>query len=139
MDTGASIISSNPNMLTKRNVKADDNKISTAKDSQLKGSAFKKRDDGMANPVYVGNESNLFKYRADIVKKSFTVYQIPWKFPDMDLIYPGMPVCFTYEDESEGVIKLYGQVQNTYSRYTNLNKTTVGVIVISVMKPSVYL
>lgn len=135
-DTGDGFIGGNPGMLTKRNVLVTDSDAQYTVDNQIAGTKIKDREDGVVNTTYVGNDPNHYKHRTNIVRKTMCYYQIPWRFPNIDLIFPGMPVCFKYEDVDNGIIDLKGIVQSTFARYNKAANTTVGIINIMVEKPS---
>lgn len=139
MDTGDGIVYSSPDLLTRRNVIVTDNDVTAAKNSQISATSVKKRRDGTSNQTYLGNESNLYRHRSIINKKTMAIYQVEWKYPKPSLLYPGMPVCFIYEDEVNGIVKLKGVLQSVYTRYNFLTKTKAAIINIMVTKPSVYL
>lgn len=139
MNSGNGIVGSAPNLIMRRNFVVDDSGMTMSKEAQISGSTAKDRRDGVDNPNYVGNETNLYKHRSQINKISMGTYQIPWKYSNSDLIYPGMPVCYSYEDETNGIMKLNGVVQIIYERYTFALKTHNAVLTAMVQKPSVYL
>jgi hypothetical protein len=138
-DTGNAITAANPDLILQRNVIVTDNNVTTYPTNNLTAQAIKNKRDGMNLNLHLGVETNLYKYRSDIVKKSMGIYQIPWNYPNIDLIYPGMPCSFLYEDNVNGIVKLTGTVQSVYSRYTKTNNTTVALLNIAVIKPTMYL
>jgi hypothetical protein len=137
MDSGEAYISSSPELLLERNAVVKDGDIVVSREAQLSGSKYKERRDSVSKAKYLGNESNLYKHRAKILKNTLAIYQIQWNFSDIDLLYPGMPLQFIYEDEEEGIIKLNGVLQSTYSRYTTDTNTESGILNIMVEKPIV--
>lgn len=46
----------------------------------------------------------------------------------MNLIYPGMPVCFIRSTTRDDIIELKGSVQATFCQWDNTNKTFTGII-----------
>lgn len=136
IDTGDGVVSSSPDLLTRRNAIVTNDSITMAKQSQLTATKVKSRKDGMSNQTYLGNESNLYRYRSTISKKIMAIYQIEWKYPKVDLLYPGMPCCFIYEDETNGIVKLKGVLQSVYSRYDFATNTKAALLNVMVLKPT---
>lgn len=136
MDTGVGLVSSNPHLLLERNVNVTDDEIKFDKDVHNSGSKIKNRRDKTDRVQYLQNESNMYKQRSTILKNTMAIYQITWNFADIDLLYPAMPVRYTYEDEEEGIVELDGLLQSVYSRYNEETKTTSAIINIAVEKPN---
>jgi len=135
MDSGDTLISSDPHMILNRDSVVTNDKVVTDKNNHVTGNKFKDRRDGVNLSNYVGNTSNIFKHKTAIIRKSMAVYQIQWNHCNIDILYPGMPVCFYYEDNVNDIFKLYGILQSVYSRYNELTKTTSAIINIMVEKP----
>ena len=87
---------------------------------------------------HIGPEDNLYKYRSDIVKTTMMIYQIQWNHCNPSLIFPNMPVQYTYIDNYENIIKLKGTVQHFYIMYNEGTKTVNAIINIAVEKPYFY-
>lgn len=137
IDTGDGVVMSDPMLLTRRNAIITDNDITVSKQSQLTAAKIKERKDGMSQQVYLGNEPNLYRYRSIVNKQAMAVYQLEWKFPNIDLLYPGMPTCFIYEDETAGIVKLKGVLQTVFSRYDFATKTKVALLTVTVAKHNI--
>jgi hypothetical protein len=135
INTGDGYTSSDPSLIMSRNSMVTDNEIYYTKDTQLSGAKKKDRRDGVSKATYLNNESNLYKFRSKIIKNSMAIYQITWNYCDMDLLYPGMPSAYIYEDEVNGIMELKGVVISTYYRYNEATKTTSGLINLAVEKP----
>ncbi|MGE3592512.1 MAG: hypothetical protein AB7G52_08480 [Arcobacter sp.] len=139
INSGDGLVNTNTKLIMSRNAIVTDDKLTLDKDTHLTGKKMKDKRDGVTKSNYVGNEVNMYKHRSLVNRNTMAVYQIPWNFCDIELLYPGMPVCFMYEDEKNGIVKLNGVLQSVYSRYNNTTKTTSGIINVMVMKPNVYL
>jgi len=135
IDTGDSIAAGNPSLLTKRNVDVSGSKGVVSSENQLSGSAISNRRDGANNTVYLGNESNLYKHRSQMVMKKGSVIKITWYYADPEIIYPGMPTCIKYADSRLGIVKLYGTVQGIFYSYNFAKKTLSAILFIMVTKP----
>jgi hypothetical protein len=137
LNTGYSIVASDPNTMLERNALVDDDSVVVSKDSNLTGLLFKTPSDGNPNPNYVGMTDNLYKYRSEIMKKSMSIFQVQWNHSDPDLIYPGMPVMYVFADDVNGIRKMTGTVQSTYSKYlksTNERASLINIAVSEVVK-----
>jgi len=136
MDAGDGIMSSNPSLINKRNAIVEEGKATASKENQMSANKVKDKKDGVSNQVYVGNEPNLYKHRSVMNMKTSTIFQIPWRYSNIDLLYPSMPVCFKYYDKSKGIVMLYGNVHSVYERYSEDTKTTSAILNVIVSKPS---
>jgi len=137
MNSGSGLIASNPKLLMERNVNVTDTTINFSSDAHITGTKIKNRRDQVDRMQYVQNESNMYKQRSAIIKNTMALYQITWHFSDIELLYPGMPVMYTYDDEIDGVIELHGLVQSVYARYNEATKTTSAILNIAVEKPNI--
>lgn len=136
---GVGIVSSNPYLVMERNVAVTDSNANVYKQSHMSGQSIKDKKDGVNLDTYIGHESNLYKHRSDLSKRTMSIFQITWSFPDIELLYPGMPVMYLYEDETHGIVKLTGVLQSVFARYSNTNKTLTALLNIAVIKPAIYL
>ena len=135
IDGGSSIISSNPNLITNRNVNVTDSKVIYDKDSQISGTKIKDKKDKVNKDKYVGNQSNLYKIRSDYNKAMSAIYTLQWSFSNSELIYPGMPCSFIYEDNERDIVELKGMILNVYEVYEANTNTTNSLLTIAVQKP----
>ena len=134
IDTGIAVTAGNPLQLVSRNVVTSDTGIFKSVDSGITGHNMYKNKDGIIKNNYVGMTANLFKERSNVIRNSYALCQIRWNFPDMSLIYPGMPVRYIYEDVLLGTVSLTGNVQSTAVRYNPVQKNALGIINIMVGK-----
>ena len=84
---------------------------------------------------YVGNQSNLYKVRSDYNKAMSAIYTLQWSFSNSELIYPGMPCSFIYEDNERDIVELKGMILNVYEVYEANTNTTNSLLTIAVQKP----
>lgn len=135
INTGNEILSSKPNKLLENGDITDDS-FTVDQSSNLTSDKHLNRKDSISKSTYVANESNLFKHRTDLLRKTMAFYQLTWHYSNRSLVYPGMPVCFiTQKDisnKSLKTVKMYGTVQNLVSRYDGAKKTTSSIILIAV-------
>ena len=129
---GDALIMSPPEGLFRKNYELTDEGIAFDEDEQLRGTTIKNRRDGIVRARYVGNESNMYKQRTQSIIATMATYKIPWNFSNIDIIYPGMPCCYMFEDANLGLVKLFGTVQAAYSRYNKQYGTESGIVVIKV-------
>lgn len=134
MDTGSGLVTSSPKLLMERNVDITDDEIKFSREAHVTATKYKSRRDQVDRTQFVSNESNMYKQRSAILKNTMAIYQITWNFSDIDLLYPGMPVMYTYDDEVDGIVELYGLVQSAYSRYNEATKTTSAIVNIAIEK-----
>jgi hypothetical protein len=129
IDEGAGISSSRVENLTNINAYPTDDGVYYDRNKNMSfDKAYSVRDN---NDIYkyVGYKNNLFTERGNVVARRFQIMKFEWNFCELDLIYPGMPVCFVTEDASTGTIrKKIGVVQSTYEGYNEANKNTAGII-----------
>lgn len=135
---GGSFTSSDPYAMNKQSSVVSSDKMVVDHNEQIQTNNAKERRDGVNKTRYVSSESNKFK-QATVVNKSLqAIYQIKWRYSNIDLIYPGMPTCYIYEDIEKGIIRLNGTVISTYERYDHANKTKSAIVNIMVEKPLVF-
>lgn len=138
MSKGDGLIASYPDAILDRNIEVSDDGITFDKETQLKGVAIVERNDKQNKGRYVGIDSNMFRQRTNTIRNTMATYMIPWQFSDPDLIYPGMPCCFMYEDSRKGLVKLNGIVNGIYTKYDNMKHVQQSLLVIMVESPNVY-
>ena len=135
---GGSFTANDPYSMNKRSSVVSDDKMLVDHNKQIQTNNAKERRDGVNKTRYVSGESNKFK-QATVVNKSLqAIYQIKWRYSNIDLIFPGMPTCYLYEDVEKGIVRLNGTVISTYERYDHPNKTKSAIINIMVEKPLVF-
>lgn len=138
MSEGSGFIRTLPQQMLNRNVSVTDSSMNLDAESQLEGTKFKDRTDGVDKPIYLGNEVNMYKYRSEINKRSLGTYQFQWHFSNPELIYPGMPIQYIYEDDENGITKLTGIIHGIVTKYDNVIKTMSSLIIFMAKKPIVY-
>lgn len=138
MDKGETLVSSRPEQIFNRASAITDSDVTVDSNAQLNINSIKRRRDGMSKMKYVGNESNMFRQRTQLMKDSMATYQIPWHFSYPELIYPGMPVCYIYEDVNYGTIEQYGSVQLLATNYTPAKNMISSTLIITVGSYNIY-
>lgn len=132
---GDTLVSSNPYTVMDRNASVTDDKVNFAASNQVAGAKIKDKRDGVDKQIYVGNDSNLYAARADMIKANQAMYSLKWNNSNIDLLKPGMPVCLFMYDKKKGLLELKGTLQSAYEMYSNRNKSATSIINISVTKP----
>lgn len=132
---GSAYTYTNPTAILNRDGVVADNKVRVDKETRMGSDVIKERRDQNVASTYIGSTVNLYRYRSDFVRATMAIYQIQWIHCDINLIYPGMPVCYMYYEAKRGIVKTYGTVQSTYQRYNKEQGTRVGMINIVVEKP----
>jgi len=123
IDLGNAITGSDPYNLTKHTSTVSNDKVTYDKTAQVKGNMSYSREDGMNMETYVGNESNLYKHRSKVIKRSLSLYQVTWNHSDTDLLIPGMVTTLFYQKDKE-VKQLKGILQNIFTVYNESTNTT---------------
>lgn len=135
IDIGSGVINSNPYLTQNRNISITNDKMSYDSTAQLSTSKVKDKKDGVNKALYVGDQANMYKVRSDFNKMNQAVYTVKWNNSNIDLLTPGMPVCFIYEDKVRGIVELKGVVQTAYEMYSKRNQSTTSILNISIAKP----
>ena len=131
-------ISFNPLNIMRRPVEVTDDDVTVNKEDLLVGSIGREKEDKINKTKYIPPDSNLYKHRSNIYKKTLSVWHIIWNRANIDLIVPGMPVCLIRESRAEGILKSYGTVQGLYWKFNSKNKTGLVYLIITVQKKSIY-
>lgn len=138
MSEGDGYIRVLPEQMMNRNAVVTNDSMNLDSSTHLEGTKFKDRRDGADKPVFLGNEVNMYKYRSGINRATMGTYQFQWYYSAPELIYPGMPVQYIYEDGNGNVNKLEGVVQVVISKYDKLLKSVATLITFLAKKPIVY-
>lgn len=138
MSEGSGYIRVLPQQMMNRNVTVSDDAMNLDSDTQLEGTKFKDRLDGTERPIYLGNEVNMYKFRSEINKRALGTYQFQWHFSNPELIYPGMPIQYVFEDDKNGITKLTGIIQAIGTKYDEALKTMSTLVIFMAKKPIVY-
>ena len=137
---GNAITYSNPDNVYKSYRNIDNgNTLSGKKDTNIKTISTKDMKDGTVKSKYLGTINNAYKYRSETLRDSLTIYKLNWHNGDIDVIYPGMPCCFIYEDNKNNIYKLKGNIISTAQVYTPDTKVNRCLINIAVMSQDVYM
>lgn len=137
INTGDSVMIPSQKGMNERNVELGSSSVSVDVEGSASSHGVKQRRDGF-NIVKTVNTRNTCKYFSGLNEKSMTQYTITWNYAEPDLVYPGMPCCYIYQHKEKGVLKLTGQVQAIYYRYTKEKKTISALVVILVQNPAFY-
>lgn len=132
--SGTSYTYYNPTASIDRDVTPSGDSIRVDANSHLQTHTLKDRRDQNNTTVMLGGTTNLYKLRSNYVLQTMTLIRVTWMFCNMELIYPGMPVQYMFEDDKQGVVIQYGTVQNTYSKWTRRNHNIQGFITIALEK-----
>lgn len=138
MDEGDGFIRVLPDQMMNRNAIVETDKMTLDSTTQLEGTKFKNRRDGVSKGIYVGNEINMYKQRSYINRKTLGQYSFKWHFSNPDLIYPGMPMKYVYETREGELVELEGIVQAIWSKYDAVKLTTSSYVTFFAKKPIVY-
>lgn len=134
MSKGVGLTTNNGDMIGRSDVKVDKSSGTVNDSSRVSSSSDISRRDGVNKIKYIGNDSNMYKHRSIINKDSMSIIQLQWNFANDRFLFPGMPVCFMYEDHGS-VTKLYGTLLSCYFNFSQAKKTTSALLNIAVEKP----
>lgn len=135
---GDGLIYSNASELLNRNFELTDDGINFDNTKQMTATNIVDRRDGQVRGRYAGVESNMYRQRSKTLADTLSIYIIPWQFSNPDILYPGMPCCFVYEDSRQGIVKLTGTLQGVFTRYDFVNKIHQSLVTVAVKSPNVY-
>lgn len=137
IDQGDSYIKVQPDLMMNRNVMSSAQGMTLDSTTQVEGVKFKDRRDGMSIPTYLGVESNAYKQRTIITKRTLGRYSFIWYYSKPDLIYPGMPLKYIYEDRDTSIKEILGVIQATATVVDIVKGTRSTYVVFLANKPIV--
>ena len=138
LNLGDGIVDSASEEILNRNFEITDTGVNFDSSKQLSGVKIIDRKDGYTKNRFVGASSNMYTQRSATLMLTLANYIIPWKYSNTDLIYPGMPCCFIFEDSVRGLVKLKGTVQGINTRYTMSSKVHVSLLHVCVESSNVW-
>lgn len=127
-NTGAGYITTNPMAVLGRNLDVSETDVTAEPTDAINAVHVQDKRDGMIYTPIIPNVANEYILLSDLSKKVMCSYMVKWKFCDMNIIYPGMPVEIVRSTTRDGIIEIKGSVQATYCRWNTSDKTFVGVI-----------
>jgi len=128
MQNGSSVVISNPDHVIIKGTNGTDDTVSTSSKTNLTGSNLKIMKDGGAPTKYIGPTANKYKQYSAIARDMLSMYHVTWNFSNPELLYPGMPVMYIYEDDVRGVVRLTGVLHSTFTKYSGPYKTNTTFI-----------
>jgi len=134
IDDGNAITTTKADQVMLRNALVTDKAATVSSDLTLDGQKDKTLPDGTENVIHLGVDDNLYKYRSNLNKHKTMTYQAQWNYCNPELLYPGMPVCYVYTENTK-VIKLNGILQSMFVMYNNGTKSVSSILNISIIKP----
>lgn len=78
--------------------------------------ASKSRDDTISLSRTIKPTDNLYKERSMVLKSLGSMLKFTWRSADIDYLYPGMRVVYTYTDAFDNVITYNGVLQHVYNK-----------------------
>ena len=103
----------------------------------MSGSSSKSTKSGLGGrQTYIKNTSNDLNAGMDYILQNMIDVTVTWRYSDMDIIYPGMPVKFISTDNRYGVIEQNGTVQVIYSSYNATYKKMDSFLILKVSMPT---
>jgi len=128
MDGGnAAIVSSPSNIMLGKHDTTDSTAKVNSKDN-VTGVRFKTKVDGVDGAKYISPRDNIYKVHSEVAKNALSPYQVTWNFSNPELLHPGMPVTYIYQDAELGVIKLTGTLHSCFNKYVRSNKAWMTIL-----------
>ena len=132
---GSAFIISNPIDLITGTTLVDDDEVSNDSKVMMKGFSAADKADSNIRANYVGMGVNIHRAYSDISFRLLSPYQIVWKHCDIELLFPGMPVKFMYQDSLKGIVSITGVLQSYYAKYNNETKTISALLNVMLNSP----
>lgn len=127
-----------PEQMMNRNVMVTTDSVTADNTTQMQGTKFKDRRDGADRAKFIGNETNMYKYRSYTNRQALGTYSFTWHFSKPELIYPGMPIKFIHEDSYGEIVELEGTVQLVTTIIDMVRKTRSSSVIFLAKKPVVF-
>jgi len=118
MDKGNGLILGNAASVMVDGVKVTDGMVSTDLKTNLKGERVKPLAGVNDRPAYMSHTTNPYPGYSDIASNMLSHYNVDWNFSDPDLLYPGMPVTYIYDDHNHGIVRLHGVLHSSFTKYS---------------------
>jgi len=128
INDGNAVIIANPTAIMRGGNTTTTDTVTTDKTTNLTGELLKSKRDGHNSANYVGATANQYKVYSELSKNTLSPYQVTWNYSNPELLYPGMPVSYVYEDSELGVVKLNGVLHSVFNKYSAPYKTNVTII-----------
>lgn len=135
INSGDGYIRTKPQQMMNRNVMVGNDKLTLDNTTQVEGTKFKERRDGISRARYVGPEVNMYKHRTYINRQTMGMYEFTWHYSNPDLIYPGMPLLYLFEDSAGVISQLEGAVQLVCTVWDAAKNTRSSLITFFARKP----
>lgn len=123
INTGNAIIRTNIDNMLKTGGDVTDNTVSVSRANTMSGETLVAKRDGYDGVNYVKPSTNIYKQYSEMAKNVLSLYQVTWNFSNPELLFPGMPVIYVYEDTEHGVIRLNGIIHSCFIKYNAVYKT----------------
>jgi len=128
INSGNSVITADTGSIMHTGSVATDSEVNTKNSINLTGESLVNKRDGFNGQNYTRPTSNPYKEYTEISKNMLSPYQVTWNYSNPELIFPGMPVIYVYEDIDKGVIRLNGIVHSLFNKYNASYKTHTTVL-----------
>lgn len=135
INSGDGYIRTKPQQIMNRNVMVGNDKLTLDNTTQVEGTKFKERRDGVSRARYVGPEVNMYKHRTYVNRQTMGMYEFTWYYSNPDLIYPGMPLLYLFEDSAGVISQLEGAVQLVCTVWDAAKNTRSSLITFFARKP----
>lgn len=111
----------------KRTMDNDATKVTTGKDKYMVDDSVSKQSSGVKATKNVGMTNNHYLERSKLLKVKGRILTTQWNFSRPELLSPGMPVRFSYENNDE-VKEVYGTLQGVFTKVDANKKMSASVL-----------
>jgi len=102
--------------------------VTTDNKTNVTGENLKKPNDSNMGTNYTKPMSNLYKVRSEVSKNMLSSAQVTWRHSNPELLIPGMPVRYVYDDVESGVITVFGVLHSSFTKYSHPHKMLVTIL-----------
>jgi len=132
INAGNTITKSNTGSVMEGTAAVTDTHIAVDKHAYLSTAELDVKHDGLSGGSYAANKNNIYvDYTIQAMHRLNTV-KVIWKYSNANLLYPAMPVIYTYEDRNGTVYKLNGVLQTVFTKYSASYKTNTALLFIKI-------
>lgn len=137
-DKGIGVYFSTPQQILNDNFELHKGTVVTDKSQQLQKKVLTNNAVNSGFTNYAGQVNNQYKVIEEYLANQMELLSFKWPLGCIDLLYPSMPVQFTYYDDTIGIVKLYGTVLKTYFHYNSYNSARDAVVTVALGSKEYY-
>jgi hypothetical protein len=128
ISNGSAIITTKTDSIMIDGLKVTDGSVKTDRKVNLVGEVLKRKTDELDGARYHRPTSNPYVLYSDRSRDMLSHYKVTWNYSNPDLLYPGMPVIYIYDDADHGVVRLYGVLHSNFTKYNAMGKSHATIL-----------